>query len=252
MTALFYVLSALFGVVFGGIIARASYAIPRGEYKQIFMPRCAFCGNTLPAKCTIPLVGSFLLCFRCPDCGERQGVKTLLSEVTFAVVCLLFSLFTGFSYLFFVYVILAGVLLLLSLIDLDIKEVPHSLLFVILLLGVLQFAFSFFSFSKSGTVWWEHLVGAFVVSLPLFLLMMLTGGVGGGDVKMMFCLGLLLGYKLTLVSFFFGIVIAAITSVVLRICFGKGGKYQVPLVPFLSIGAVIALLWGNGMLAALF
>ena len=252
MTALFCVLSALFGAVFGGIIARASYAIPRGEYGQIFAPRCAFCGDALPAKCLIPLVGSFLLCFRCPDCGERQGIKTLLSEVIFAVVCLLFALFTGFSYLFFVYVVLAGVLLLLSLIDLDIKEVPHSLLFVILLLGVMTFVFSFFSFSRSGTVWWEHLVGAFVVSLPLFIVMMLTGGIGGGDVKMMFCLGLMLAYKLTLVAFFFGIIIAAITAIVLRICCGKGGKYQLPLVPFLSVGAVIALLWGNGILSSLF
>ena len=252
MTTLFCVLSAVFGVILGGFIARASHAIPRGEYKQISAPVCPYCGKTLPAKYMIPLLGGFLLAFRCPDCGEKQGIKTFLSEVIFAAICLLFALFTGFSYLFFLYVILAGVLLLLSLIDLDIKEVPHSLLFVILLLGALTFVFSFFSFSQSGTVWWEHLVGAFVISLPLFLLMMLTGGVGGGDVKLMFCLGLLLAYKLTLVAFFFGIIIAALTAVVLRLACGKGGKYQLPLVPFLSVGAVIALLWGNALIAAIF
>lgn len=252
MAALFYVLIALFGVVAGGILASASYALPRGEYRQILAPSCASCGKKLPLKYSIPVVGSFLTRFRCPSCGEKQSVKRLISEVVFAVVCVLLHLYYGFSYLFFLYVVLAGLLLLLSLIDLDIKEVPHSLLFAVLALGVMVFVFSFFSFSLSGTVWWEHVVGAFVISLPLFILMMLTGGVGGGDIKLMFCLGLLLGFKLTVLSFFFGIIVAAVTAVVLRIACGKGGKYQLPLVPFLSLGSVVALLWGNALLTAIF
>ncbi len=252
MTALFYVLVALFGVVAGGFLARAAYAIPRGEYKQILAPRCASCGRALPFKYVVPIVGAFLLRFRCPSCGEKQGAKTLCTELSFAAICTLLHLYYGFSYLFFLYVVLGGVLLVLSLIDLDIREIPHSLLFLILLLGVMTFVFSFFSFSLSNTVWWEHLVGAFVISLPLFILMMLTGGVGGGDVKLMFCLGLLLGYKLTLVCFLFGIVAAAVAAVILRLYAGKGGKYQLPLVPFLSLGAVAALLWENGLLGLLF
>ena len=252
MTVLFYLLTALFGILAGGFIARASAAIPRGEYKNILIPTCPFCGRRLPAKYVIPLVGSFLLAFRCPHCGEKQGAKTLVSELLFAAACVLLHLVYGFSYLFFVYVVAAGVLLLLSLIDLDIKEVPHSLLFAVLLLGVMLFVFSFFSFSLTGVAWWEHLVGAVVIALPLFLLMMFTGGVGGGDVKLMFCLGLLLGYKLTLVAFFFGIILAALVAVFLRICCGKGGKYQLPLVPFLSFGAVTALLAGNAILCAIF
>ena len=252
MAALFYVLIALFGVVAGVILANASYALSRGEYRQILAPSCASCGKKLPLKYSIPVVGSFLTRFRCPSCGEKQGAKRLISEVIFAVVCVLLHLYYGFSYLFFLYVVLAGLLLLLSLIDLDIKEVPHSLLFAVLALGVMVFVFSFFSFSLSGTVWWEHVVGAFVISLPLFILMMLTGGVGGGDIKLMFCLGLLLGFKLTVLSFFFGIIVAAVTAVALRIACGKGGKYQLPLVPFLSLGAVVALLWGNALLTAIF
>ena len=252
MTALFVGLSALFGVVFGGVLSRLAYALPRGEMREVFAPRCRSCGRKLPAKYMIPLAGAFLIAFRCPHCKEKQGITPLISEVLFSAVCALLALVFGVSYLFFEYVVLAAVLLVLSLIDLDIKEVLHGLLFVILALGVMTFVFSFFSFSLSGTVWWEHLVGAFVISLPLFLLMMFTGGVGGGDVKLMFCLGLLLGYKLTLVAFFFGIIIAALCAVVLRICFGKGGKYQLPLVPFLSLGAVIALLCGNAIISAIF
>lgn len=252
MAALFYVLVGIIGLILGGFLARASHAVPRGEYMDLVAPSCPYCGKKLPRAACIPLIGSFLVAFRCPHCGERQGVKSLISEVVFAAVCLLLHLVYGFSYLFFVYVLTAGLLLMLSLIDLDIKEVPHSLLFAVLLLGVLLFVFSFFDFSLTGTVWWQHLIGAVVVSVPLFVLMMVTGGVGGGDVKLMFCLGLLLGWKLTIVTFFFGVILAALVALVLRIWCGKGGKYQLPLVPFLSLGAVIALLVGERLLAVVF
>lgn len=252
MTIFFSFLTAIIGICVGSFLGRAAYALPRGEYALILRARCPSCGRALPARFSIPLVGSFLLRFHCPNCGEKQSRATFASECVFGVVCLLLYLVYGFSYLFFLYVVMAGTLLLLSLIDLDIKEVPHSLLFVILALGVLTFVFSFFDFSLTRTTWWEHLVGAFVISLPLFILMMVTGGIGGGDVKLMFCLGLLLAYKLTLVAFLFGIVAAAIAAVVLRLICGKGNKYQVPLVPFLSFGAAVAVLCGDPLIGLFF
>ena len=253
MTWLFALLSALFGILIGGFLTRAAYVLPRGEYREILFPKCPYCGRDLPLRYIIPIVGPILSAFRCPHCGEKFGVKTLVSEILFAVACAFLCLVYGGTYLFYLYVVLAALLLILSLIDLDIKEISHSLLLVILILGVVTFVFSFFSFSLTGTKWWEHLVGAFVLSLPLFILMIVTGGaVGGGDVKYMFCIGLLLAYKLTLVAFFFGIILAAIAALLLPIICGTGAKFQVPLVPFLSLGTVIALLVGDQLIAALF
>ena len=251
MTAVFSVVAALCGILLGGFISRAAYALPRGEYRQIVFPKCPHCGRDLPVTYCIPIVGS-ALSLRCPLCGEKMGGRALISELILGASFALLFLVYGCTYLFFEYAVLSAVLLLLSLIDLDIHEILHSLLLFILALGVMTFVFSFFSFSLSGTVWWEHLIGAFIVSLPLFLVMMFTGGIGGGDVKLMFCLGLLLGYKLTLVTFLFGIVIAAVVAVVLRVFCGKGAKYQLALVPFLSLGAMIALLVGDKLIAALF
>ena len=253
MRILYAFLAALIGVLLGGPLGRAAYALPRGEYREILFPRCVSCGNRLSRKCSIPLVGGFLTRFRCEHCGEKtRGISTLLSEVLFGGSCVLLFLVYSFRYSFFLYAVVAGVLLLLSLMDLDIREVSHPLLAVLILLGVMRMVFSFFPSFATGTVWWEHLVGAFVISLPLFLLMIFTGGIGGGDVKLMFCLGLLLGYKLTLVAFLFGIVIAAFWAVVLHFAAGKGGKYQLPLVPFLSLGAIISILFGGQILQVFF
>ena len=56
----------------------------------------------------------------------------------------------------------------------------------------------------------------------------------------------------TLIGFLLGIVAAAIAAIALHFLCGKGGKYPVPLIPFLSLGAVIAVLWGEPILSALF
>ena len=252
MTLFFCFLTAIVGVIIGGFLGRASYALPRGEYREILSPKCPSCGKTLSPKYSIPLVGFFLARTRCPHCGERRGRATFIAEIVFGVVCLLLFLVYHFVYLFFVYAVTAGILLLLSLIDVDIHEAPHGLLLALLILGLMTFVFSFFDFSLTGVNWWEHLVGAFVISLPLFILMIVTGGVGGGDVKLMFVLGLLLGYRLTLIGFLIGIVAAAIAAILLHFLCDKGGKYPLPLVPFLSFGAVVSLLCGNAIIALLF
>ncbi|HCU56159.1 MAG TPA: hypothetical protein DIC18_02355 [Clostridiales bacterium] len=247
---IFAVVTFVIGLFLGGFIERASYALPRGEFREIVAPKCSSCGRALPRKTFIPLVGSALLAFRCPHCGERKGLRLFLTELIYAASLLLLYVFFYGQYSFYLYAVLIAVLLSLSLIDLDIREVPHSLMLAVLGIGVLVFVFSFFTFSQADTIWWEHLVGAVVISVPLFILMMVTGGIGGGDVKLMFCLGLVLGFKLTFFAFLVGVVVAALCAIVLRLAFGKGGQYQLPLVPFLSLGTLVALLCGNAVIAA--
>ena len=75
--------------------------------------------------------------------------------------------------------------------------------------------------------------------------MMLTGGgIGGGDVKLMFCLGFMLGYKSIVVAFLAGILLAALFSVFMMVRYGKSGRFALPLVPFLSLGFLFAVTYG--------
>ena len=252
MTAL-YVLLPILALFLGGALYRLAYALPRRCFGEVYAPVCHSCGTRLPLVCMIPVVGTFLYKGRCPVCGEKRGAGALISEIVFAAATLLLELFSGISYLFPYWVTLA-LLLILSVVDFDIKEVPHGILLCILALGVLLFILSFFpATALTSTLWWEHLIGAFAVSLPLFIVMIVTkGGIGGGDIKLTFCLGLILGYKLAFVSFLFGIVLAAIASVVLLLAFGKNRKFALPLVAFLAVGFLFAVLWGDALISLLF
>jgi len=249
----FFVVIPILSLFIGGELYRFAYALPRRSFGHL-LPTCRACGKRLPYRYLIPILGTILARGRCPYCEEKRGYGCLLSEIAFAIGGFLIAFRYRISFLFLAYYVVAALLILLSVIDLDSKEVPHGVLFFIMLIGLLFFILSFFpKVALTECVWWEHLVGEFVVSLPLFIIMFITGGgIGGGDVKLMFCLGFLIGYKLALVTFFFAIVLAAIVSVILLLAFKKSGGFALPLVPFLSVGFVIAIVWGNDLILALF
>ena len=75
----------------------------------------------------------------------------------------------------------------------------------------------------------SSLIGAFIISIPFLLIAGLTGGLGGGDVKLMAVAGLYLGWQNVLVSFF----IASIT----------GGLYAIYLILFKKQGKSRNALW---------
>ena len=245
MKYIFWAFLTILAVFAGGFLGRLSYALPRGDAREIWDPACPFCGRRYGFRFNLPIFGILLFRARCPHCGESAAPRAFFSEILFGASALLLLISYDLSPIFFAYLGVSALLLMLSLIDLDIKEVPHSILLAILLFGALFFVFSFTEYSLTSVRWWEHLIGAIAISLPLFLVMMATGGgVGGGDVKLMFCLGFLLGYKAIVVTFLAGIVFAALYSLFMIVKYGKSGRFQVPLVPFLSLGFLFAVTYG--------
>lgn len=91
-------------------------------------------------------------------------------------------------------------------------------------------------------------VGAFLCFLLLFLITR-GKGMGFGDVKLAFPLGMILGWPLAIVGFMAAFVVGAAVGVTL-IFFGKKKlKAHVPFGPFLIVGNLLALVWGEQLLS---
>ena len=78
----------------------------------------------------------------------------------------------------------------------------------------------------------------------------LRTGIGMGDVKLMIVIGLALGYfhwYMVIVQLFLGYLVGAIVALILMVFMGVGRKDRLPFVPFLAIGAVVTLIWGQAM-----
>ncbi len=74
-------------------------------------------------------------------------------------------------------------------------------------------------------------------------------GMGGGDVKLGVFLGIMLGFPNALVAIFLAFVIGAVWAVGAIILGKKSLKQTIAFGPFLVLGSLIALFWGNQILS---
>lgn len=93
-------------------------------------------------------------------------------------------------------------------------------------------------------------VSAFLTSLVFICLIVVTKGrgMGWGDVKYVFFLGLVLGFPNIAVAIFLAFLLGALISVLLVGFKLRRFGQTIPFGPFLSLGAFIALVWGNNII----
>ena len=87
--------------------------------------------------------------------------------------------------------------------------------------------------------------------LVLFLLIYyLSGkkGIGEGDITLSGLMGFMLGFPNVFVGIFLAVVTGGIVAVALLMLKLKNRKQAIPFGPFLSLGTMAALLWGQNIL----
>ena len=134
---------------------------------------------------------------------------------------------------------LFAVLLILAAVwDIRKREIPDSVSLLILITGILAIKPL------------DAFMGLVLTGLPYFLAAIIIQkdngfSVGGGDIKLMAGAGLLLGWEATILAFFIGCVLAAIIHPV-RMRISHLNRI-LAFGPYLSVGIVIALLFGKQM-----
>lgn len=113
----------------------------------------------------------------------------------------------GISWMTLVWDVAVSAFIVIAFVDAETMEIPDSSQIGLLILGLVTFA------PISGVTWQEKLIGCVCISVPLFIVAWF-GGMGFGDVKLFFVLGLLFGWKKVLLIFLLSAVIGAIVSVI--------------------------------------
>jgi len=178
------------------------------------------------------------------------------------------------SYLLFI----ASSLIVMFVYDLRHYIIPDKVIYpaIIVALGynlyseiiINNFQFSIFNFSAQGgpALGWQsisnfqfliynlrnsffinHLFAAFLAGGFFFSIVWLTKGkgMGGGDVKLAFLMGLVLGWPVIIVSVFLSFIIGSIFGISLIIAGKKKMKSMIPFGPFLIFGTFVGLFWGE-------
>lgn len=240
---LLLILLFLFGTVIFSFLNVVIYRLPRKENFISGRSRCPSCGETLRFSDMVPILSWVLLGRRCRYCGVKISARYPAVEVLGGIAAIAsFGMF-GFSLFTVLAFAMCGVLTCVGFIDYDTMEIPDGLSIAAAVLGVLSIFFG------RGAYWHEHLIGLFVISVPMLLLaLILPGAFGGGDIKLMAGCGLFLGWKNALLSFFFAAVIGGLYAAILLLRKKKKGKDQIPFGPFLCMGVAAAMFLGDKVL----
>lgn len=117
-------------------------------------------------------------------------------------------------------IVIVSILLVISIIDFKIKIIPNQLNVLLFISGI----WSGFVFQE--VTFLSRFLGVFSVSIPMFILAILcSGGLGGGDVKLMAASGVLLGIKWNIFAACAGLLLARIIwifSTDYKACEAKG------------------------------
>lgn len=126
-------------------------------------------------------------------------------------------------------------LLLIAILDHKSKIIPDELNLFLFLLAI---PYLFFC---SELPFFAHLIGFFVISLPLFLLALFSGGFGGGDIKLTAAAGLFLGWQMILQAAALAFFTSGIYSAILLLLKKATPKTEIPFGPFLCLGIFLSL-----------
>ena len=157
---------------------------------------------------------------------------------------MLFSKF-GFNLDFIFYTFLFSLFIIISFIDLDYQIIPNTMVLFILLVSMVYKILNLLLYSVPSNLV-NSLIGLSLSGLIfLTILIVSKGGMGGGDVKLIGTLGFILGVPRIFLNIFLSFLTGGIISIFLLVFKIKERKDPIPFGPFIILGFIITLFWGD-------
>jgi len=241
------VLVFIFGLVFGSFLNALEWRLFE---KKSLMTRseCPKCHKMIKWYDNIPIFSFLFLKGKCRECQAKISWQYPIVEL---VVGLLFT------FVFFYYSILASFSLVSIIRDclvvfvltfIFVYDAKHMEVSDAVTLGgsLLFFLFSLFL----GADWLDMLLGGLIGAGFFLLQFIISKGkwVGGGDIRIGLLMGILLGWKLTILALWIAYVIGGIFSIILVLGKKKGLKTEVAFGTYLTVATFLAMFFGSQIL----
>lgn len=238
--ALLYCIIFAFGAAIGSFLNVCIYRLPKEESLWRNNSHCMTCGTPIRKRDLIPIFSWCRLRGKCHSCGAKIPFRYTLVESLNAVLYVLIyayfgifdrPLYAGLVCLF------CSALVVVFFMDLDTQLIN---LYVLGFIGLLGIAATVYDVCTGNSTLLSHLIGAAAASVPLFLLVILSGerAMGRGDAELMLVGGLFLGVKGVVVGLILGCIFGLIHK-------AKTGDSRFAFGPYLSAGMALALVVGE-------
>lgn len=245
MTWVRVVVAVPFGLAIGSFLTVVVHRVPAGESVVAPRSRCPSCGTQITARDNVPVISWLLLRGRCRSCGARIPARYPLIELGTAVLFGLAAARFENVWLAILAALFLGLLLALSLIDLEHRILPNRIVYPSLIGFPAYVLVARVAGAPVGLV--DALIGFLAYGGAMLLIAVVSPkGMGMGDVKLSALIGLVVGaVDLPSVAVAAGLaVLLGGIGAVAALAMGKGRKSAVPFGPFLAAGAALAVFWG--------
>ncbi len=246
------------GLIIGSFLNVCIYRMPQG--KSIVFPssRCTSCSEQIRFYDNIPVLSFLLLGGRCRYCKSKLSIRYPVVELLNAILYIGILNRFGFdnTWTIPVYFVFVSSLIVIFFIDLDHQIIPDSITLpgipLALILGSVILPDPF---SRVDLLGYQDSVigciaggGSFYLIAKLGKAILKKEAMGGGDIKMMAMMGGILGWKGIILTTFVGSLVGSAIGVSLIAIKGREWGSKIPFGPYLAVGAVISLLWGQDIL----
>lgn len=279
------------GLVIGSFASVLITRLPKAQPWINTRSACRHCHHTLVAADLVPLVSFALLQGKCRYCREDIGwlyplveismaslfvasgywlwpllrTSTIIGLVTFIwllvmiVIAIVLAFIDAKHYILPDKLIVVGlyatIIYTVSTIALRLYDLYHGLSADTSGFGQALLISGFFKNrlnSEIAIIAW-NVMGALIVALFFYLLILITKGkgMGIGDVKLAFLIGIVVGWPKVLVALFTSFVLGALVAVFLILLRKRTMKQVIPFGPFLLIGAGASFIAGDALLRLL-
>lgn len=239
--ALFYTcLFFIYGLIFGSFFNVVGLRVPKKE--SIIAPpsHCPICNHRLGVLDLIPVLSYVFLRGKCRKCKTKISAIYPFMELMTGLLFAFSYWMIGFQIELLVALLFVSLLIIITVSDIQYMLIPNKILlpFGIVLL-ILRFIFPL-------SPWWDSLAGAMIgFGLLLFIGIVSKGGMGGGDIKLFFVIGLVLGTLHTVLTLFLAALIGSVIGLIILRIKGKGRKTPIPFGPSIAFAALIAYFFGT-------
>lgn len=236
----------ILGVIFGSFYNVLGYRLPNNMSIVFPGSHCTNCNHELKFYELIPIISYIFLRGKCKKCSKKISIMYPIFEFITGILFLLSYFVFGFGMDFVIAITFISILIIITISDIKYYIIPDEVLLVGSLLLIIEFFINCLV-NEIGLVnglFMPLLNGLGAFSL-LYLFKVLGDFVfkkeslGGGDIKLLFVIGLALGFGMSIVAIFIAAFIALPLSIISLI---KNDNNVLPFGPYLSISSVIILL----------
>lgn len=230
--------------VLGAFVARSVVSEADAHRQDLpdrwFGPACGECGSSLDMSLS-----------RCNQHRHKQRSTNTLILVSTIVVSGFLPLALSSLWLLPAYLVFVWAMILLTVTDLDTKLIPNRILGPATIVGTALLVLGHVPDASSGSLLEAAIGGMAYFLVMLLLALIVRGGLGFGDVKLAFLIGVFTGYLSlghVLVSGIASFLIGGLVAIILLATGKSGRKDAIPFGPFMTSAAILTIFFGQDVI----